>query len=96
MKSLEELISCLPKHIRDDNDEIYDLTIQPSAFRDYRGEFVSGWHIGYVLINDFINWKSDCNGRTLREAAMNLGVKLLNEIWWDKKAMSYRFKDMKQ
>ena len=71
-QSLEQLLSKLPTYMRDKNDEVYILTIQPSALVDRHSHVETGWLAGYLRFDDSIFWLHKSYGSTVYQAVSNL------------------------
>lgn len=71
-QSLEQLLSQLPTYMRDKNDEVYILTIQPSALVDQHSRVETGWIAGYLRFNDSIFWLRKSYKPTVYQAVSHL------------------------
>lgn len=71
-QSLEQLLSQLPTYMRDKNDGVYILTIQPSALVDQHSRVETGWIAGYLRFNDSIFWLRKSYKPTVYQAVSHL------------------------
>lgn len=77
--SLERLISQLPQYMRDSNDEVHVLTIQPAVLADQHSCAHQRWMVGYLRLSDGINWLYQCSGETIGKAVYELRKLLIAE-----------------